>query len=402
MKKIILLVTSTTLSILLGSMSSTCFARGDTTGLFKSNALAKIVGSPSGVSSEKLQRLGEQYDSLHKSLLSSPFNPQVEQQFQAFRSTLDKVNAISKNEAMLYVAALASNRDAADHILKEHNLYLSRALDLAMEDGPNWDALEFMVDLDRNRARYALDNLVLFAAHDGDKEVVEKLIEIGASPTKALTVAAHRNNKEFASRLMELGADLHQALYEIDGNVEAGKFLIELGADVNLALFGFAKNYADFFVDSVEREVQANQLIEVFGADPLLVSIYLEKGTYGFQYLSKKYDTYFNIDLAAGSANVVSFRPMLMKNTEQFAKAIEFITPSRTRQMIEEGANVNLALLYLARDKDTIMTKHLIDRLGANPATVARLAQAGGEEDTAAFLRDLAEMEQLKHSIDEH
>lgn len=180
-----------------------------------------------GDTPEKLQRLGEQYDSLHKSLISSPFNPQVEQQFQTFRSTLDKVNVIFKNEAMLYVAALSGNRDAAALILKEHDLYLYQALNLSMEDGPNWDALEFMVDLDRNEARYALDNLV-------------------------------------------------------------------------------------------------------------------------------------------------------------------------------SGASVNLALLYLARDKDTTMTKHLIDRLGANPATVASLAQAGGKEDTAAFLRDLAEMEQLKHSIDEH
>ena len=115
MKIINFLIISTVLVVLLGNVSSTCFAHGGITKLSKppllSGSLAKIVGSR-GVTSEALQRLSEQYDSLHESLSSQPFESQVEQQFHAFRLALSEVGVLHEAEAMLYVAALAGNRDA--------------------------------------------------------------------------------------------------------------------------------------------------------------------------------------------------------------------------------------------------------------------------------------------------
>ena len=265
--------------------------------------------------------------------------------------------------------------------------FITEALELAIKDA-NWDALEFMVDLDQTQAQHSLNRLVFVEATNGNEEVVMKLIESGASPTKALAAAAYKNNKKLAARVIELGADVHQALYEIEGNVEAGKFLIERGSDANLALLGFASKHR--YNDAWE-EIAADKLIDVFGADPLLVSMYVGENTGGFAYLSARYVRFTKIDLAGGYVEKIGTRSMFIEKTEQLSTKLEFLTPSEARRLIEEGANVNLALLYLARNKDKKMAKYLINKFGANPAAVASLAQAGGEEDTATFLRELAE-----------
>ena len=250
-----------------------------------------------------------------------------------------------------------------------------------------------MVDLDLDSAQRDLDQLIVEPVRKGNAEVVEKLIEIGANSSEALSVAAISGNKKLAARVLELGADPHQALYDVEGNTEAGELLIALGADANLALLNFARNHDYYASEKTWKEIQADKLIDVFGADPLLVSMYVEKNTVGYEYLdNKSKDTVrFNIDLAAGSADELSFRPLRMKSIEQFAKGLEFITLSQAREAIERGININLTLLYLARDKDTTMAKYLIDRFGADPTTVAIVAQAGGEEEVATFLRALAE-----------
>ena len=148
----------------------------------------------------------------------------------------------------------------------------------------------------RDQSGLGADALITEAASKEKEELVEKLIELGASPTKALIAAAIENNKELASRMIELGADVHQALYEtikdlhLKNMKKKGEFLIELGADANIALLGFASKY-DYI--NVKKEIQADKLINVFGADPLLVSIYVEEGSKGFKYLSEKYKGVF-------------------------------------------------------------------------------------------------------------
>ena len=398
MKTIGFFVISTLLVVLLNNVS--LHAGVITTGMareFKSSVLsgvlAKIVGAHYGVTREALQQLSEQYDSLHESLSSQPFNAQVEQQFHAFRSALDEVGATRPAEAMLYIAALAGNRDAGAVAISmarheydswvEDNFSYIEALELAIWDGLNWDALEFMVDLDRSQAQHGLDVLISEEIKRGNKKVARKLIEIGANPAGVLAAAARKKKKKLAARAIEVGADVHQALYEIDGKVKAGKFLIKRGADANLALLGFASKHTAFATmsEQVGKEFKADKLIEVFGADPLLVSMYTEEDTLGSVYLSEIIDKY----------SPPHTRAKLIKQTEGLVAKLESLTPSEAKLLIEEGANVDLALLYLARDKNMTMAKYLIDKFDADSATVASLAQAGGEEDTATFLRELAE-----------
>ena len=393
MKNKFFIINSIVLAVLLGSQSSTGFAFAR--GLIKANnQLAKILGTDSmrRLDSEWLQRLKRQYDVLSESLASSsssPLTPKLEQQFHSFKDELGNANVLFKDEAMLYIAALANNSNAAALALKKPDFYLLRSFELAIEDG-NWDALEFMADFDRFGANHALRDLIVKAANEGNEKVVKKLVEIGGNPTAALAETARRNNKELASRLAELGANLNEALYRIDGHVESGNILLELGADANMALFDFAHKYKFY---KVEEELKADNLISTFGADPLLVSELLYKKSQwskGYEYLYQRYNKYFNIDLGAGRANKINLRKQFIESTEKFAENIEFLTPNEARKQVEEGVSINLALLYLARNNDTVMAKYLIDKLGANPTTIANLAQAAGEEGSALFLRELA------------
>ena len=255
---------------------------------------------------------------------------------------------------------------------------LRNALELPLqEDEPDWETLKFLVNLDRDEGKKTMDAFASKAIGAGDKERVKKFIELGASPTQALLAAAYHNRK-MAATTLEHGADLHQALLELvldkeSLDVEAGKFLIELGADANLALLTFVRSHKNYFLEEVVNGIRASKLIEEFGADPLLVAEFVDKDSQGYKYLAHK-------------ARVTTFSDM-----KQFIN-LQRINPSNAAKKINRrGMSVNLALLYLARNKDKVMAKHLIEQLDANPDTVAKIAQEGGETEVVRFLQSLTE-----------
>lgn len=134
-------------------------------------------------------------------------------------------------------------------------------------------------------------------------------------------------------------------------------------------------------------------MIERLGADPLLVSMFVEAGTQGHDYLAMT-------DMASGMLppKLAGFladypehmRSILEEDTNNFIEKLEYLAPSQARQRLKEAkTSVSLVLLYLARQKNTMMAKYVVERLGGDPASVAAVAQAGGEEEAASFLRDL-------------
>ena len=107
MKIVSFFVILTTSVLLLGNVPTT-------TRQF-SRTFAKVIGGEriAPIAPEAMQQLSDKYEILHNSLLSGGFNPQVEQQFDAFRQELDEAGVSYEDETMLYVAALAGNHDAA-------------------------------------------------------------------------------------------------------------------------------------------------------------------------------------------------------------------------------------------------------------------------------------------------
>lgn len=364
-----------------GNVSSTVFARGVFSPTTSSDAeIVRRIVTKNGISAEVRQRIIGQYRTLHHALVSQIFDQPTRLKFEAFEQELKEVNDYPQ-EAMLYIAAVAGNQDAAAAVLDELNdsrFTLGEALELAMKDGPNWEAFELLVNLGRSEAQLHIDLFTSGAVEANDEEKVERLIAAGGDANRALRFAAFHGDKKIAQRVIELGADAHEALYLVQDIVtndrirQAAKFLTELGADANLALLAFANSYNEFVEYLTVKELNARNLVSDFGADPFLVSAFVEN-TKGFEYLDGEHD------VRSGS-----------KATEQFVKELEYLTPHQARHELKNrGVSVNLALLYLAQRKDAALAKYLIKSHGANPTTVIAVAQAGGDEETASFLLGL-------------
>ena len=224
------------------------------------------------------------------------------------------------------------------------------------------------------------------------------LMDTGFPSNKVLLQATHYlDNKQAELLAFEHGADINQALhdaqslYDDRSAEEINKFLIERGADANLALLSYALNY-DLSDD--RRKSGANKLIERLGADPFLISMFVKEHTGGYRYLAK---TEKAKNLLSAPMRIVYdgpdlnlFRSILEEGTSSFIKKLEHLTPNYAQQYLnDEGAktSIGLVLLYLARQKNTTLAKYVVEQLDGDPASVAAVAQMGGDEEAAAFLR---------------
>ena len=86
--------------------------------------------------------------------------------------------SVSGIHGMLYIAALAGNRDAATFVntqrTQQENVYISNALDLAMRDELDLEILEFMVDLDhldRTKVQGALNGLIARTVFEASRSI---------------------------------------------------------------------------------------------------------------------------------------------------------------------------------------------------------------------------------------
>lgn len=364
----------------------------------------------------------------YKKLLAnhgSLFDPQTSQRLNSFLLVVDPSNIITYVQK-LYAAALENDHDMVATIRNDRhmwhggfvNIWHSALVMAIEEDEPNWEAVKFLVDLDPYRGLRFIDNAIDKEVGKGRKDRIEALIKISGDPTRALLHTAQYGNKPhlhgygkiIASHIIELGADPHIAIIHLydqysysvasstremrekQNEMQANelKFLIEIGADANVALLYYTLDYRHDY--NIEQKSIGIRLISELGADPLLVSEFVEQDTDGYEYFLSRTDyVRSNID-SQENITVIDYRYAKLRRTEQFIKELEYLTPTQARLALQEDSvNENLALLYLARRKDKVMAKYLIDRLGVSYATVAAVTQAGGDEEVATFLRELAE-----------